>query len=96
MKKLLILLLALSLCSISFVSCSRVQEPAKGELKVLKLKKLNAIPTEYGSLVGVTANPEFSGWAQLWFEDDGGIIRVVSVGFDDQKIREDVTVIPRN
>lgn len=96
MKKLLFISLILLLSAFPLISCSRVQAPAQGELKTVKLKKLDAIPLEYGSLFGVTANPEFPRWAQLWFEDDDGTIRVVSVGFFDRKILENVTVIPRN
>jgi len=96
MKKLLLTFLIISLSTFFLISCSRVNEPTKGELKIVKLKKLDAIPLEYGSLVGVTANPDFSRWAQLWFEDDDRVIRVVSVWFLDQKINENVTVIPRN
>ena len=93
MKKLLIAFLIISLSTFLLTSCSRVQEPTKGELKKVILEKLDAIPIEYGSLVGVIANPESLRWAQLWFEDDDGIIRVVSAG---QSIHENVTVIPRN
>ena len=96
MKKLIFIFLITFLGSLTLGSCSRVQEPPKGELKTIKLKKLDAIPIEYGTLVSVTANPEFPRWAQLWFEDDDRVIRVVSVGFFDQRIRENVTVIPRD
>jgi hypothetical protein len=96
MKKMLLMSLALFLIVSSLLSCTRTQGTTQGELAIEKLKSLNAIPIEYGSLVGVTANPEFSRWAQLWFEDEDHTIRVVSVGFFDQKIREEVTMIPRN
>jgi len=95
MKKLLFIFL-ITLIAFPLISCTRVKERAKGELKTVKLKKLDAIPIEYGSLVGATANPEFPSWAQLWFEDDERTIRVVSVGFFDQIINKNVTVIPRN
>ncbi len=99
MKKSLFVLLMIVLTAFLLVSCSRVQdigEPTKGELKEVKLEKLDGIPAEYGALVGVTANPQYHSWAQLWFQDDNGTIRVVSVGFFDQKVAENVTVIPRN
>ena len=95
MKKLIFVIL-ITLITLPLISCARVQETAKGELKTVKLKKLDAIPIEYGSLAGVTADTEFPKWAQLWFEDDDGTIRVVSVEFLDQKVNENVTVIPRN
>ena len=99
MKKSLFVLLMIVLTAFILVSCSRVQdigETAKGELKEVKLEKLDGIPAEYGALVGVTANPQYHRYAQLWFQDDNGTIRVVSVGFFDQKVVENVTVIPRN
>ena len=76
-------------------SCSRV-EVEKGELKFVQLDKLDAIPLEYGSLVGITPNQDAPNWAQLWFEDEQKTIRVVSVQFFEGKILKDVTVIPRN
>ena len=96
MKKLLLVLLVLFVSTFTLISCTRIQEPAKGALKTVTLKNLNAIPIEYGSLVGVTANPQFPTWAQLWFEDEDRTIRIVSVGYFDRKILENVTVIPRN
>ena len=86
------------LCTSIFIACARiedVQKPVKGELQKMKLTKLDSLPMEYGSLVGVTPNYNFPRWAQLWFEDDKGTIRIVSVGFFDQKISDTVTVIPR-
>ena len=97
MKKILLVYLAIPLfCYLPLVSCSRMQTPTQGELKSIKLKKVDSIPLEYGSLINITANPKFPEWAQLWFEDDNKTLRVVSVGFFDQKIHENVTVIPRN
>jgi hypothetical protein len=96
MKKQFLIIYILSFSVFIFTSCARVQEPVKGDLKTIELKTLDAIPAYYGSLISVTANPEYSRWAQLWFEDDDGIIRVVSVGFFDQKIMNTVTEIPRN
>jgi hypothetical protein len=96
MKRLILIFLMLFISTLPLVSCSRVQEPSKGELETVKLNKLDGIPTEYGDLVNVTANPQFPNWAQLWFKDDDGTVRVVSVGFFEQKILKKVIVIPRN
>lgn len=95
MKKLLLILLLLSLVTFPLISCSRVQEPDKGALKTIKLKKLDSIPIEYGSLVSITANPEFPRWAQLWFEDDDRTIRMVHIGFAENRVSEKVIIIPR-
>ena len=78
--------LIIVLTAFLLVSCSRVQDIGKlteGELKRVKLEKLDGIPAEYGALVGVTANPKYDREAQLWFQDDNGTILVVSVGFFD-------------
>ncbi len=99
MKKSLFMFFMIVLTVFLLIACSRVQkEPVytKGELRTVKLKELDGIPREYGSLVGVTANPVYHRWAQLWFQDDNGTVRVVTVGFFDQTMLEDVTVIPRN
>ncbi len=98
MKKSLFMFFMIVLTVFLLIACSRVQkEPVtKGELRTVKLKKLDGIPREYGSLVGVTANPVFHRAAQLWFQDDNGTVRVVTVGFFDQNMLENVTVIPRN
>ena len=96
MKRQCAIILILLLSAFIFISCARVQEPAKGKLKAIELKTLDAIPKDYGSLISVTANPQYLQYAQLWFQDDDGTIRVVSVGFFDQKIMNTVTEIPRN
>ena len=98
MKNLISLFFTLLVCTFLFSSCSRIdvaQQSQKGNLQQVKLAKQDSIPMEYGSLVGVTPNKEYPRWAQLWFQDDSGIIRIVSVGFFDQSVHENVTVIPR-
>ena len=97
MKKMHLMSLALFLIIPLLVSCTRVQQPTPGMLlETVKLTSPNAIPLEYGSLVSVTANQESPNWAQLWFKSDDGSIRVVSVGFFDRQMLENVTLIPRN
>jgi hypothetical protein len=99
MKKSLFMFFMIVLTVFLLIACSRVQkEPVytKGELRTVKLKKLDGIPREYGSLVGVTANPVYHRWAQLWFQDDNGTVRVVTVGYFEQTMLENVTVITRN
>ena len=99
MKNLFFLMLLLFLSTVHLISCSRVEEfkpGTKGNLKMVELKKLDAIPLKYGSVVGTTANQEYSDWGHLWFEDDDGTIRVVSVNFVHQIIHKNVTLISRN
>jgi len=97
MKKLLLVLLVLFVSTFTLMSCTRIQEPVKGALTKVKLKDLNAIPIEYGSLVSVTTHEAYPGWAQLWFEDEDRTIRIVLIEFTEQRrVHENVTVIPRN
>ena len=96
MKKLLLIVLLLSLLTYPLISCSRVQAPTQGKLKTVKLEKLDAIPTEYGSLVSVIPHATFRGWAYLWFEDDDRTIRIVEIAFEENRLNEYITVIPRN
>ena len=98
MKKLFFAFILSTLSFFLFTSCSRVdvpREPVKGQLQKLTLQNLDSIPAEFGSLISVTANQEYPRWAQLWFQASDGTIRIVSVGFFDQILRENVTVIPR-
>ena len=84
MRNFLFISCILMLCTLLFISCTRVevaQQPTQGELQQIKLAKLDSIPMEYGSLIGVTPNKEYPRWAQLWFQDNNGTIRIVSVGF---------------
>jgi len=96
MKKLLLVLLVFFLSTFTLISCTRIQEPAKGALKTVTLQNLNAIPIEYGSLISITSIPEGPGLAQLWFEDDDRNIRIVRVNFIGQiTLCRDVTIITR-
>ena len=95
MKKLSIFLL-LTFISISIAfSCQRISTDEKGELKSVQLSNLKGVPLEYGELISVTTHAAYPGMAQLWFEDDDRIIRMVRIGFDDNKVREQVIVLPR-
>lgn len=99
MKKLLIFLITLSLCSAFLISCSRVQkqkaEFVKGNLKTVKLKNPNLIPIEYGALVSITTD-QAARRSFLWFVDDDETVRVAIVDLFHDKLYESVFVIPRN
>ena len=81
---------------ISFtLSCQRVTTSTPGELETIELSNLKGVPLEYGSLISVTAPSGRSRWAHLWFADKDQIIRMVRIGFADNRVHEKVTVIPR-
>ena len=67
----------------------------KGQLSMEKISDLTSIPAEYGKLVEITSQDSYTGWAQLWFEDEENTIRIVRVSFAENRVHEDVTVIPR-
>jgi hypothetical protein len=79
------------------LSCQRlpsnVSQP--GQLRSEVLKTLDAIPMDYGNLVGVTCDSTYPNWAQLWFEKPDKTIVVVRVNWADGAIQSSATVIPR-
>jgi len=81
----------LTLC-IATVSCTKLSQT--GPLLRETAKFSDAIPQDYGSLVGVTYNPQ-QGWAGLWFQASDGTITMVSVSPEGGKIGEKVIRIPR-
>jgi hypothetical protein len=79
-------------------SCRQIPQPPvseKGELESVQLSDLKGIPAEFGSLISVTVSPEFPNWAQLWFQDDTKNIRIVRVGWMENRIHQNVVIIPR-
>ena len=95
-KTVLLMLLISSILALNFLSCKKVETIPEGNLALVKLENLNSIPSEYGTLVSVTINPTFPRISQLWFQDNEGTIRMVSVGTIDKAILEQVMVIPRS
>jgi len=85
----------LPLC-LGVVSCRKVSTSAgAAQLKIEPLKALDAIPLDYGDLVGVTSNSAAPGWAQLWFERADKTILVVKVNFEAGKLAVNAVAIPR-
>jgi hypothetical protein len=88
-------LIILILISISF-GCRRIPPDSNGELTRINIQDLKGIPSQFGSLIAVTTTVAAApGWAQLWFEDDEKIIRMVRIKYTENRIAEDVLVIPR-
>jgi len=97
MKNFLLFIFLCFILSLTLMSCKRTaSNEVAGDLKDVNLTALNGIPTEYGSLVAITTQADFPGWAQLWFEDDSKTIRIVRIGTTSNRINEKVTIIPRN
>ena len=95
MNKIPYLFLAIIIVSSFILSCERVTTSTPGELQTVKLSNLKGVPLAYGSLISVTAPSGQSRWAHLWFADKDQTIRMVRVGFADNRVHEKATVIPR-
>ena len=85
---------------VGLISCQKLpsglpKEAFKGPLPFETAKFRDAIPLEYGPLVGVTLNPQSGFWAALWFEKPDKTIAVIWVNIVEGKIGEKVTTIPR-
>jgi len=93
MKKYSLIFLIVLVSIALLFSCQRVDESA--DLKFDETIVQKGIPLEYGSLVSVTTQAEWPGWAQLWFEDDENTIRMVRVEFHKGIISEGVRTIHR-
>ncbi|HLB88698.1 MAG TPA: hypothetical protein VJK29_13690 [Terriglobales bacterium] len=91
-----IALFVLAVCLVT-VSCKKLGEPLKptGPLTFETVKFTDAIPQDYGPLIGVTQNPEAPGWAGLWFQRSDGTITAVFVNVDQGKMYQRALTIPR-
>ena len=77
-------------------SCQKLEETRPtSTLKFENFKSLDAIPGDFGKLVGVTMNPAYPNWAQLWFEKPDKTIIVVKVEWNAGYINDKVLIIPR-
>ena len=92
MVRRLILILAAVFVIFCITSCEKV--PQVDYTKDYGV--IDQIPAEYGSLVAVTNEERYPGWAQLWFEDKDGVIRVVLFNWEKDTIQNNVKTIPRN
>lgn len=90
-----IVFVCLILTCIFAVSCQKLEQKPTVALKFEKMKYLDAVPSEYGNLVGVTMNSEYPSWAQLWFEKPDKTIMVVRVNWGVGHFEDNVLIIPR-
>ena len=79
------------------VGCQRIvpEEVEEGQLERINIADVSAIPEAYGKLVSATSVPLYPNIIQLWFEDSLGTIRMVRVGFQENRIFEEVLIINR-
>jgi hypothetical protein len=84
----------LALC-LATVSCTKLNQPTKptGPLTYETTKFGDAIPQDYGPLIGVTSEPT-SRWFGLWFQRSDGTIAAVFVNIQEGRIGGTLT-IPR-
>lgn len=80
------------------VSCTRLGEPGPGEqnLALQELTQPDSIPANWGKLVSVSSIPAAGKWVQLWFQNDEGIIRVVTYNVGDNYLSSQARIIHRN
>lgn len=95
-RRISIFLSILVLCS-GIISCEKLEtgpvEPMQGQLRSEPAPFLDAIPAEYGRLVGIS--PVSQGWDALWFEKPDRTLVVVGVKWTQGVILDQVLVIPR-
>jgi len=89
-------LVGLLLCT-TVVSCTKIQTLPEAETTLImeQSASLDAIPMEYGDLVGVTPNPEGGATATLWFQGADKTITVVWVNWSRGSMSERRLIIPR-
>ena len=87
----------LAVC-LATVSCKKLEPAAPnptGPLTFEPSKFADAIPGDYGNLVGVTQNPASPKWIGLWFEKSDHTIAAVFVNLDEGKLYGKTLTIPR-
>ncbi len=80
------------------ISCTRlgVSGPAEQKLAMEELAKADSIPLGWGKLVSVSSVPGIEHWAQLWFQDDEGTIRMLPYNIGDNSLSGQARVIRRH
>jgi hypothetical protein len=94
--KLVVVVSVLAL-SMGLASCTKIEEgpspTPEGNLGTVSNPFTDAIPREYGRLVGVSSVGDE--WNALWFEKEDKTIVVVGVNWIERKMLEKVAVISR-
>ena len=78
-------------------SCTKIepQRPEQGSFKIEKLPAADSLPLNWGKLVAVSNEPDFPNWIQLWFEDEGGNLRLVPYSIGTNRLEGTAVLIPR-
>ncbi len=83
------IILCFALIWFGLVSCQRVRNWKSTE------RELEAIPAEYGDLIGVTSRSDDPSWTQVWFMKPDKSVVVVFVNAARGRILDTVVTIPR-
>ena len=95
-RRSIVLLCGVILC-LGLLSCRRISADAqRPPLKIEPVQAVDAIPAEYGNLVGVTQRDPNS--ALLWFEkpDKTIVILALTVRGENVFLSDKVVVVPRS
>jgi hypothetical protein len=98
--RIVMFLYVVTLC-MGLTSCQKLgpdMEALQAAQELLKKetpKSLDAIPVEYGNLVGVTTNSQNPEWSQVWFEKPDKTLVVVMVNTLTGYIWKEALLIPR-
>ena len=87
----------LAVC-LATVSCKKLEPTAPsptGPLTFEPSKFSDAIPEDYGNLVGITQNPASPKWIGLWFQKPDHTITGVFVNLDEGTLYGKTLTIPR-
>ena len=85
----------LAMCLLT-ISCKKLDQPSvAGPLTFEPAKFVDAIPNDYGTVIGVTQNPRSSAWVTLWFQRPDRTITAVFVNIEQGRIYEKALTIPR-
>lgn len=91
MKGVIGAIVALLLIVLVAASCERTTPEQTEEV----FPTMATIPAAFGDLEAVTTSDAYPRWAQLWFQDSLGTVRMVRVHFVDGKIHENVKTFNR-
>ena len=91
-RKLVCAFCVLAVCLVT-ATCTKLDNP--GQLAFEPSRFADAIPDDYGQLVGVTQNPQNPQWVGLWFQKSDKTIIAVFVNIEQRKISEKALTIPR-
>jgi hypothetical protein len=96
-----LLVLCGAMLGLGVVSCAKLEDEdplavrGMGQLAAEKARFLNAIPAEYGNLLGVVSRPDHPDWTQAWFMREDKSVVVVWIKAGSGRILDRVLVIPR-